>query len=167
MSARATPISSCPSQPVHRKVAADSPKQPLDLYRLYNVVQEEGGSRLCISNKKWKRIAQGMDLPVSTAAILRKIFQRYLVKFEQAEVAEDGPDLLIPRQKENLFSEPVEARMGYETPSLDTGGSNCTRCDGNKPRNHIRPYFFKAPGKSKILKRLGPKNNRGRNFPHF
>ena len=57
MSGRGTPISSCPSQPVlnFRKLDTNTKKVPLDLYRLYNAVQEEGGGSLCISKKSGRR----------------------------------------------------------------------------------------------------------------
>jgi len=155
MSGRGTPISNCPSQPIlnFRKLDTNTKKLPLDLYRLYNAVQEEGGGSLCISNTKWRKVATHMELPIQTYNVLKKMFERFLMEFEKAEGGEkDGQDIVILKQMENLISKPVVPAVGFNA-----------RHEDNKSRKPpIRPYFFKAPGNPLILKRLGPKKTRFR-----
>lgn len=172
MSGRGTPISNCPSQPVlnpYRKVDANTQKLPLDLYRLYNAVQDEGGGRLCISNTKWRKIATHMELPIQTYNVLKKMFEKFLMEFEKAEGGvKNSQDIVIPRQRRNLFHD-----GGPVVPTLQFNARNE---DNKSQKPPIRPYFFKAPGKPKILKRLGPKDRtrfggnkkqERMNFPHF
>ena len=69
-----------------RRLDTNTKKLPLDLYRLYNAVQEEGGGSLCISNTKWRKVATHMELPIQTYNVLKKMFERFLMEFEKAEV---------------------------------------------------------------------------------
>ena len=89
-----------------------------------------------------------MNLPTPTHNVLKILFKRFLMEFEKAEGGEqDGQDIVIPRQMENLFPKAVVPAVGFSA-----------RHENNKSMNpSIRPYFFKAPGKPKNLKRLGRK----------
>ena len=58
----------------------------LDLYKLYKAVKEEGGGGACTANNGWKNIAGKLFLPLQKAFVLKKIYGRYLLPYEENEV---------------------------------------------------------------------------------
>ena len=86
MERRGTPVTSSPSQPQLLCPGPDIPKLPLDLYKLYNTVKEQGGGAACTANQGWREVAGLMELPVQKFFLIKKMYERYLLPFEEAKV---------------------------------------------------------------------------------
>ena len=86
MERRGTPVTSSPSQPQLLSPGPDIPKLPLDLYKLYNTVSEHGGGAACTANQGWREVAGLMELPVQKFFLVKKMYERYLLPFEEAKV---------------------------------------------------------------------------------
>ena len=75
MCQRGEPVSVCPSVM----------KEPLDLYRLYRAVGEEGGFRNCSAKKAWKKVSVKLTENHRKAYLwrhLQKQYRKYLLKYE-------------------------------------------------------------------------------------
>ena len=75
MASRGEPLSACPSMY----------KEPLDLYRLYRAVGDQGGFRSCTTNKAWKKVSVKMTDNFRQSflwRLLQKQYRKYLLKFE-------------------------------------------------------------------------------------
>lgn len=81
-----TPILWSPSEPQLVCPGPESVMKALDLYLLYKAVKEEGGGGACTANMGWKTIAAKLFLPQQKAFLLKKIYDRYLLPFEENEV---------------------------------------------------------------------------------
>jgi len=93
-------------------------REPLDLYKLYNAVREEGGFNNCTVKKAWKNISPQMTPNFRQPVLwrlLQKQYRRYLLKFEQADRAgQAGKQQVRPGQeglqaKRKTRSKPVKA----------------------------------------------------------
>ena len=82
-----SPILSSPSEPQLVCPGPESVMKALDLYLLYKAVKEVGGGGACTANMGWKTIAGKMFLPQQKAFVLKKMYDRYLLPFEENEVA--------------------------------------------------------------------------------
>ena len=81
-----SPILWSPTEPQLVCPGPDSVMKALDLYRLYKAVKEEGGGAACTANNGWKNIAGKLFLPQQKAFVLKKIYGRYLLPYEEDEV---------------------------------------------------------------------------------
>ena len=54
--------------------------------RVSEAVKEEGGALACTANMGWKTIADKLFLPQQKAFLLKKMYDRYLLPFEENEV---------------------------------------------------------------------------------
>ena len=81
-----SPILSSPSEPQLVCPGPESVMKALDLHLLYKAVKEEGGGRACTANMGWKTIAGKLLLPQQKAFLLKKMYGRYLLPFEENEV---------------------------------------------------------------------------------
>ena len=81
-----SPILSSPSEPQLVCPGPQSVMKALDLHLLYKAVKEEGGGAACIANMGWKTIAGKLFLPQQKAFLLKKMYDRYLLPFEENEV---------------------------------------------------------------------------------
>ena len=81
-----SPILWSPSEPQLVCPGPESVMKALDLYLLYKAVKEEGGGGACTANMCWKTIAAKLILPQQKAFLLKKIYDRYLLPFEENEV---------------------------------------------------------------------------------
>ena len=75
MTSQGSPVSQCPSMY----------KEPLDLYKLYNAVAEEGGFTKCTANKAWKTVSVKMTKNFRQSflwRLLQKQYRKYLLAFE-------------------------------------------------------------------------------------
>ena len=70
------------------------PQEPLDLFKLYKAVSEEGGFRTCSANKAWKKISVKMTQNYRQSflwRLLQKLYRKYLLKFEIFDKYDDKP----------------------------------------------------------------------------
>ena len=81
-----SPILSSPSEPQLVCPGPESVMKALDLHLLYKAVKEEGGGGACTANMGWKTVAGKLFLPQQKAFILKKMYERYLLPFEENEV---------------------------------------------------------------------------------
>lgn len=81
-----SPILWSPSEPQLVCPGPESVIKALDLYLLYKAVKEEGGGGACTANMSWKNIAGKLFLPQQKAFMLKKLYDRYLLPFEENEV---------------------------------------------------------------------------------
>lgn len=84
MAREGEPLSLCPSMY----------KEPLDLFKLYRAVGEEGGFRSCSANKAWKKISVKMTQNYRQSflwRLLQKLYRKYLLKFEIFDKYDDKP----------------------------------------------------------------------------
>ena len=85
---RGTPLTSCPV--LHKK--------PLDLYKLYYTVMEEGGFANCTAKKGWKKVFVKMTSNNrQTSRLLQKLFRKLLLQFENYETGQPE-DLSMAKQ---------------------------------------------------------------------
>jgi hypothetical protein len=136
MAGRGTPLLSSPSRPELLTTGPDTPKRPLDLHRLFEAVREEGGGNACSANQGWRSVAYKMDVPVQKFFVLKKMYERYLQQFEDAEVRE--------------MQESVMQGLGAGV--VGSTGAGPAGLRGGKA----------GPGKGSVLDRLGRGGKRGK-----
>jgi len=90
-----SPILSSPSEPQLVRPGPESVMKALDLHLLYKAVKEEGGALACTANMGWKTIADKLFLPQQKAFLLKKMYDRYLLPFEENEVREMQQSVLV------------------------------------------------------------------------
>ena len=90
-----SPILCSPTEPQLVCPGPDSVMKALDLYKLYKAVKEEGGGGACTANNGWKNIAGKLFLPLQKAFVLKKIYGRYLLPYEENEVVDSLSVLLL------------------------------------------------------------------------
>ena len=90
-----SPILCSPTEPQLVCPGPDSVMKALDLYKLYKAVKEEGGGGACTANNGWKNIAGKLFLPQQKAFVLKKIYGRYLLPYEENEVVDSLSVLLL------------------------------------------------------------------------
>lgn len=97
------PLTQCPSMY----------KEPLDLYRLYHVVQIEGGFEKVTMSKSWKNISQRMTKNFRQPylwRLLQKQYVKYLLAFETYDQIQRQP-------RPNVFSRPSVSVNPVDDPS--------------------------------------------------
>ena len=142
MKSRGTPLKFSPTKPTAVSISPDDQtvKQPLDLYSLYqNTKAQAGGMQGCIETKGWKEVAVRMKVPVQKAFVLRGIYQKFLVPFEESQNKKERK-VLLP------------------TPGIQGPGSSF---QGHEDRKGLGGKNWKMKGN--IKKRLGFKK-KGGNF---
>ena len=82
MEERGTPITVSPTLPVNDHQS--NLRRPLDLHLLFNLTMAEvGGMKLCTDEKGWGRIARRMKVSTEKSHILRKVYKKFLLPFEE------------------------------------------------------------------------------------
>jgi len=146
MSSRGTPIKSSPIKPTAVSVSPDqnTVKQALDLYSLYSITMDQaGGMNPCTENKGWKAVAARMNVPVQKAFVLRSIYQKYLLPFEEFQSSKERK-VLLPTPSYQGQGVGSSSHQGQEEGRGDKGlGGKVWKMKGN------------------IKKRLGFKKKRG------
>ena len=91
MADRGSPLMHCPTLP-----GSDNKRpQPLDLYKLYNLVQLYGlggGSHNC-SSKAWNDISELMGVSPENTLDLQRLYDRCLLPYEDADTPQNLQDV--------------------------------------------------------------------------
>ena len=83
--------------------------EPLDLFKLFNSVMEEGGFHHCTAKKSWRKVSEKMtsnNRQLNLWKMFQKLYRKMLLHFEnfEREVTEDqrevAEDLSMPKMEE-------------------------------------------------------------------
>eukprot|EP00092_Neocalanus_flemingeri_P017582 GFUD01019023.1.p1 GENE.GFUD01019023.1~~GFUD01019023.1.p1 ORF type:complete len:322 (-),score=86.73 GFUD01019023.1:102-1067(-) len=112
MAARGTPITCSPTIPTAVSHTPQPPttKQPLDLYSLYQITRAQaGGLAGCTETKGWKAVAIEMNVPIQKSFVLRQIYQKFLLPFEELE-----------NNQERMARLPTPLTAGFQSSSFQS-----------------------------------------------
>eukprot|EP00112_Aurelia_sp_Birch-Aquarium-sp1_P018692 Seg4497.1 transcript_id=Seg4497.1/GoldUCD/mRNA.D3Y31 product="AT-rich interactive domain-containing protein 3A" protein_id=Seg4497.1/GoldUCD/D3Y31 len=77
-------------------------RQPLDLFKFYQIVKYQGGFCQVVKKRRWSRIIRELDFPVPiTAFSLRTNYLRHLYEFECMKMGKPVPDFIKWANHEN------------------------------------------------------------------
>ena len=150
MEERGTPITVCPTLP-----DSQSNLLPLDLYLLFNLTtMEAGGLKVCTERDGWGRIARKMKLSPDKSHVLRKIYKKFLLPFEEHQRSRTGRG---PGPKNSTFS---AKSLG----SSSSGKGVVSKTGGEKERKvrdlrtHLNNNSHRGSGQARgsVFSRLGP-----------
>ena len=161
MADRGSPLMHCPTLPG----SEIKRPQPLDLYKLYNLVQLYGlgrGSNNC-SSKAWNDISELIGVSPEDTHDLQRLYDQYLLPYEVADTPQDLHDVNLnspARTKEFRTSlgrySQDEEDINYNLPS-DARTNIGVHGGGNWKRKNKKDKKFEKKQRISVFKRLGKK----------
>ena len=151
MEERGTPITVCPTLP-----DSQSNLLPLDLYLLFNLTTiEAGGLKVCTEREGWGRIARRMKLSPDKSHILRKIYKKFLLPFEEHQ---RGRTSRGPGHKNSTFSLTSVGSSSSGKRVVSEAGGEKDRQKVRDLRTHLNNNSHCGSGQSRVsvFSRLGP-----------
>jgi len=132
--------------------------EPLDLFKLFNSVMDEGGFHHCTAKKSWRKVSEKMTANHRQANLwrmLQKLYRRMLLNFEnfEREVTEDqrevAEDLSMPKlEEERSDLQEVQRVERKALLPLPVGGANGQQWGGGGGAQWgaIAPHFSEQAG---------------------
>jgi len=111
---RGTPLTSCPAMY----------REPLDLFKLFHVVMEEGGFANCSVKKAWKKVCVKMTANHRQPflwRLLQKLYRKLLLQFENFETGRPE-DLSRTGEERNERQDSGERKVLLPLPVSQAGG---------------------------------------------